>query len=236
MNCALWQRLSLATRAASMGVWELNLDTNMAIWDDMTFQILGIPKKTPMTRKDWEQIIHVEDRPKVDLFLDTIVKGRKQHTIEFRIHRTDGDLRHLSVSGGIVMDKSGSVTGVVGIVLDITERRQLELDLEAAREQAISAARLSALGMMAGGVAHEINNPLAIIHALASDLIDVVKEQGSVPPRLVDSSSRKIRQTADRIARIVKSLRTISREGSKDRTSLEIERKLLTIRAMRSAV
>ena len=48
-----------------------------------------------------------------------------------------------------------------------------------------------------------------------------------MPPRLVDSSSRKIRQTADRIARIVKSLRTISREGSKDRTSLVPVSKIL---------
>jgi PAS domain S-box-containing protein len=223
----LTQRLSLATRAASMGVWELNLGSNTAIWDDMMFQIFGISKKAPMTRKDWEQLIHGDDRPKVERFLDTIVAGRTQHTMEFRIIRPDGAMRYLSVSGGPVLDKAGSVTGVVGIVLDITERTQLELDLEAAREQAISSARLSALGMMAGGVAHEINNPLAIIHALASDLIEVVKEEGSAPPRVVESSSRKIRQTADRIARIVKSLRTISREGSKDKISLVPVSKIL---------
>jgi PAS domain S-box-containing protein len=216
----LTQRLSLATRAASMGVWELNLSRNTAIWDDMMFQIFGIPKKTRVTRKDWEQLIHGDDRTKVERFLDTIVTGRKQHTMEFRIIRADGAMRHLSVSGGPVLEKNVRVTGVVGIVLDITERKQLELDLEAAREQAISAARLSALGMMAGGVAHEINNPLAIIHALASDLIEAVKEEGSAPPRMVESSGRKIRQTAERIARIVKSLRTISREGSKDKASL----------------
>jgi PAS domain S-box-containing protein len=223
----LTQRLSLATRAASMGVWELNLDNYMAIWDDMMFQIFGIPKMARVIRKDWEQLLHPDDRPKVESFLDTIVTARTQHTMEFRIVRADGALRYLFVSGAPVVDKSGRVTDVVGIVLDITERRQLELELEAAREQAISSARLSALGMMAGGVAHEINNPLAIIHALASDLSETVKEHGSAPARMVERNSRKIRQTAERIAGIVRSLRTISREGSKDKTRMVPVSKIL---------
>jgi C4-dicarboxylate-specific signal transduction histidine kinase len=92
----------------------------------------------------------------------------------------------------------------------------LEEDLEATRLQAIASARLSALGMMAGGIAHEINNPVGIIHAMASDLTEMVEEDGSVPPETVAKKSAVIRQTAERVAKIVKSLRQISREGTAD--------------------
>ena len=52
-------------------------------------------------------------------------------------------------------------------------------------EQVAALAGAAADGLLAGGVAHEINNPLGIIHALASDLRDMVKEEGSVPPEMV---------------------------------------------------
>jgi PAS domain S-box-containing protein len=104
---------------------------------------------------------------------------------------------------------------VLAAVRDITERKQLEEDLESTRVQAIASARLSALGVMAGGIAHEINNPLGIIHAVASDLTEMT-EEGSVTPQAVAGKSVIIRQTAERIAKIVKSLRQISREGVGD--------------------
>jgi PAS domain S-box-containing protein len=104
---------------------------------------------------------------------------------------------------------------VLASVRDITARKQLEEDLEATRMQAIASARLSALGMMAGGIAHEINNPLGIIHAVASDLTEM-SEESSVAPQAVARKSMIIRQTVERIAQIVKSLRQIAREGVGD--------------------
>ena len=101
-------------------------------------------------------------------------------------------------------------------VRDITIRKQLEEDLEATRSHAIASARLSALGMMAGGIAHEINNPLGIIHAMASDLTEAVEEESSLAPKVVAQKGAVIRETAERIAKIVKSLRQISREGRGD--------------------
>jgi PAS domain S-box-containing protein len=212
----LMQRLSLATRSASMGVWEWGRRTDLAIWNERMFEIFGIPKKARVTRQDWAPLFHPEDLTKVEDFLETVIRNKTQHTSDFRLIRPDGSLRYVSIAGMAAVDDTGEVTAVVGIVLDITDRKQLEHDLEAAREQAITSARLSALGMMAGGVAHEINNPLSIIHAMASDLVELVEEQGSAPPQVVARNSQVIRETAERIAKIVRSLRQISREGAGD--------------------
>ncbi|MGA2302018.1 MAG: PAS domain S-box protein [Candidatus Acidiferrum sp.] len=100
-------------------------------------------------------------------------------------------------------------------IRDITERKQIERELEISRAQAVSSAHLSALGMMAGNIAHEINNPLAIIHASASNLLEMA-ESGTVPLNELQNASAHIKQTAERISKIVKSLRQIARDGSAD--------------------
>ncbi len=100
-------------------------------------------------------------------------------------------------------------------IRDITERKRIERELEISRAQAVSSAHLSALGMMAGNIAHEINNPLAVVHASASNLLEMA-ESGTVLLNELQSASTRIKRTANRISKIVKSLRQISRDGSVD--------------------
>ena len=104
---------------------------------------------------------------------------------------------------------------ICSIIRDISARRALESQLEASRMQIASSARLSALGMMAGGIAHEINNPLGIIHAYASDLLEMVRES-EVTAATVERASTRIVETAKRIESIIKSLRHLAREGNTD--------------------
>lgn len=81
--------------------------------------------------------------------------------------------------------------------------------------QMVASARLSALGTMAGGIAHEINNPLAVIHAMAMDLADMAAD-GDATPKDIRSVSGGIVEFADRISRVIRSLRRISRDGTND--------------------
>lgn len=104
---------------------------------------------------------------------------------------------------------------IISTVRDISERKKMESELDATKAQVASSARLAALGTMAGSIAHEINNPLAIIHACASNLMRMA-ERGDVTPPVLFSEGERIRQTAKRIAKIVKNLRHISREGVTD--------------------
>jgi PAS domain S-box-containing protein len=213
----LSERLSLATRIASIAVWDWDLHTDLGVWDDASFEMFGMPKVNPVRRADFVRRIHPDDLPKLEASTQRVIRNKTQDSVELRILRPDGSPRYLSVAEGAVLDEHGNVTRIVGIALDITDRKQMEARLEANREQMVASARLSALGMMAGGIAHEINNPLAIIHAMASDLVEMVEEEGSAPPETVMRKSAIIRETAGRIARIVKSLRRISREGSSDK-------------------
>lgn len=203
------QRLLLATRTASIGIWDLDLRAQKTIWDDTLFEMFGIPKQVPMPYSAWVRTVHPDDLAAAEASLRRVIEQQTREYCEFRITRPDGSLRYIASAQGAVLDESGQVVRLVGIGIDITDRKRMEEELAAS-------ARLSALGMMAGGVAHEVNNPLAIIRACAGDLLDILHEDGHVSAEEVSRSAERIQQTADRIAKIVKILRHLAREGSQD--------------------
>lgn len=135
--------------------------------------------------------------------------------LQLNAQRRDGSLfpAEISLNCNPCEDK----VRVIALIRDITERRRAEAQLEANRAQLVSSARLASLGKMAGGVAHEINNPLAIIYASADDLVHRAKQEGVVPPDIVVRDGERIQQTARRITNIIKNMRLLAREGSQDR-------------------
>jgi PAS domain S-box-containing protein len=147
--------------------------------------------------------------------LGSLKRGETINAYDAVRTRKDGRNIEVSVSMSPIFDPLGNLVGASKVARDITDRKQMETELEVRRAQAVASARLSALGMMAAGIAHEINNPLAVIHASASDLMDMA-ETGTVPLKALEAASTRIKQTADRISKIVKSLRQTAREGSTD--------------------
>jgi PAS domain S-box-containing protein len=207
---SLTERLFLATRTASVGIWELDLRTDQVEWDDTIFAIFGIPRALPLSREEARRHVHPEDVPLVQGASLRAIQRKTQEYVQYRVIRPDGSVRYISTAEGPVLDEHGNVVRLVGTAVDITERKEMEAQIEAS-------ARLSALGMMAGGVAHEINNPLAIIHGAAVDFLRRVRAHGSVPLEIALRNGERIVETSDRIARIIKSMRHLAREGSHDK-------------------
>jgi len=144
-----------------------------------------------------------------------LMRGETINAYDAVRRRADGQNVAVSVSISPIFDPLGTLVGASKVAREITERKQLEAEIELRREQAMVSARLSELGMMAGSIAHEINNPLAVIHASASDLLEMA-ESGAVPIKELEIASSRIKRTADRISKIVKSLRQIARKGNND--------------------
>lgn len=102
---------------------------------------------------------------------------------------------------------------ILGSIIRVVFERQQSLFREKDQHDRLTAAaRLSSVGEMAASVAHEINNPLTVIQGHATLLMDLV-EEGRLEKESVERSTKKILDTTERIVRIVKSMRTISRGG-----------------------
>lgn len=98
---------------------------------------------------------------------------------------------------------------------DITEVKRIQQKLKEQEAKTLMSAKMSTLGEMASGIAHEINNPLAIIYARA-ELLGTHANSDNLTNEIVLSASQKICETVMRIGRIVKGLRAFARDGDQD--------------------
>ena len=104
---------------------------------------------------------------------------------------------------------------VISIGQDIAEKKRQEELIKDQQARMISSAKLSSLGEMASGIAHEINNPLAIIKGKAYHILKKL-ETGEVDVHFLIKEITKIEQNSLRIVKIIKGLRTFSRHGESD--------------------
>lgn len=112
-------------------------------------------------------------------------------------------------------DASGKVQQILGMSTNQDEQKAYENSLNETMEKLLSSAKMAALGEMSGGIAHEINNPLTVIQARAFQLSQMV-DHNNLDPVKVRQAAESISRTADKIAKIIKSLRSFAREGTND--------------------
>jgi C4-dicarboxylate-specific signal transduction histidine kinase len=99
----------------------------------------------------------------VERAVEAAVAGPDPYATEYRVNLPDGSLRWLSGRGTVERDSQGRALRMRGISMDITERKEAELDFAKNRQELAHLSRVSVLGELAGTLAHELNQPLAAI-------------------------------------------------------------------------
>ncbi len=112
-----------------------------------------------------------------------------------------------------------AIADIVGRVLEAEKRLHAQRQLQTQQMQSVQAAKLASLGEMAGGVAHEINNPLQVILSASEFLKDLMMDQ-TLDRESLKESVHMIANTAQRIDKIVKGLKYFAREGSIEQRQL----------------
>lgn len=115
-----------------------------------------------------------------------------------------------------VVDQKSTIYPIY--IRDLTDQKAIEKELEESRAQILVSSKMSALGEMAGGVAHEINTPLSIIQMRTEQILDDLKTD-SLEKESAIRALEAIEKTVHRISKIVSSLRQFARDGRKDPTS-----------------
>ncbi len=170
-------------------------------------QLVGVPIATLVEPEE----VHVQ-RERESAVLES---GQTQEPHVYRAHRTDGTPLLLEVSS-VPFQYEGKPS-VLTMARDVTHKKQLE-------QQLVQADRLAALGTMAAGVAHEINNPLAYVMLnlewIARKLPQVQEDPASLPAMLVMVD--EARQGAARVSAIVRELRSFSRADGETRRHIDL--------------
>lgn len=137
-----------------------------------------------------------------------VISNGKTWTGEICNRAKDGKLYWVHSVISPITDASGNIIRYLSVRYDITAQKNAHLQLE-------QASKMSSLGEMAGGIAHEINNPLAIISSRAFNLKRKVI-RGEFEPETFIKDFAVIEKTIERIAKIIRGLRSASRNSEKD--------------------
>lgn len=219
------ERLRMAQRYAGAGTWDWNLRTGELTWSREYFDLYGLDERsvTP-SREAWVASIHPSDREAANAGLEDCLRRRDpDFRVEYRIIHPKRGERWLSGRGRLICNEAGDPVRLIGLNIDITERKTAELALARANEslqrevegeikarEAVQARlfqtmKLEALGQLTGGVAHDFNNLLSVIMSGAALLRR--NQDAQRRERLTDA----IEQAARRGAELTRRLLTFAR-------------------------
>jgi two-component system cell cycle sensor histidine kinase/response regulator CckA len=194
------EQLRVALKAARMATWRWDLQSEARVWDAEFPTPWNEPGGSPdgQPRRFLDQV-HPDDRARVADAIRAAMDGAGQYREEYRVVAPDGAIHWLTDQGEVIRDRDGRPLYMAGACVDVSHHRQVE-------EQLRQVQRMDAVGRLAGGMAHETNNQMAVVLGFAdfvlgrSDLVDRVRED-----------VEQIRKAAERTAGITSQLLAFSR-------------------------
>lgn len=204
---------------AKIGSWEFDLATGNLTWSSEHYRIFEIeePQPSQVLYQRYRERLHPDDVVALDENVEKTVQARKGNTFDHRVVFDEGArIKYLRGISEILTDENGNPVLIRGTCQDRTEAHLAQLEIESERTKALHNAKLASLGEMAAGIAHEINNPLAVIAGnvplIRRNLADPVK---------VENKLAVIERAASRIQKIVLGLKKFSRSPDQGERKLE---------------
>jgi PAS domain S-box-containing protein len=143
------ERLQYAERAGRIGVFDWNPQTGTVIWTPQLEEIFGLSVGTfEGSYEGWRKRVHPDDVEMVAARLNKLIADKERSfKYEYRIIHLSGEVRWNSDQGELSYDKDGHATRMIGVVIDITERKKIEEEVKRSQERLNLALEAGNLGL-----------------------------------------------------------------------------------------
>lgn len=221
------EQLARVLRISGIGSVERDLQTGYVEWSPEACRIFGVNlDQIGRTRQSFYDLVHPADRALVRAAADQSDRGMTSSPLEYRIVRPNGDIRVVYRENDLVVDAAGRPLRRVSVFKDVTEAHAAQARERELQRQLLHSQKLEALGTLAGGVAHDLNNTLVPIVALSKLALEDLTE--SSPLR---GDIETISRASERARDLVKQILAFSRK--QDLVKQEVDLAGLTRDALR---
>jgi PAS domain S-box-containing protein len=156
-------RMTLASEAAGFGVWMWNIVRDQIWGSERWLRLFGFAPDASVTFENIIQRVHPDDRQGVEREVRRAVADRGEYAAEYRLVLPDNTQRWVTARGRVYPDTHGQPVRMMGATIDITARKQAELEVQQQRGELAHLSRVTMLGELSGSLAHELNQPLTAI-------------------------------------------------------------------------
>lgn len=211
------ERYRLVLEQTGQLIYDLDLATDTIKWSGAIAQLTGyLPSEYQISVDKWAANIHPDDRAEATHLLEETMQSGQPYRVEYRYRRKDGSYFWVEDDGVYLKDETGKPIRMLGAMKDITLQKEMEIEKNHITEKALQAQKLEAIGTLAGGIAHEFNNMLAII-SLANQQL-----QARPQPETILKNTQNIRKTVERAKHIVRQLLDFSRSEQTEKQPIEL--------------
>jgi len=156
-------RIVLAADSANVGFWSWDFDTGLIWTTQKALEIYGFSPNEKMTFNKFIGVVHPDERDRVGNDARQAFQEATDFRVEYRIVLPDHSIRWISIRAKAYSKPSGEPHRMLGVSLDITQRRQNESEMVELRLELAHLARVLAISELSTSLAHEINQPLGAI-------------------------------------------------------------------------
>lgn len=220
------ERLSIATKAANVGIWEYDFSKNGHYWSDQMYTLYGVGKEDYNgDYGDWLNMIHPEDRRLCHKGIESAYYGGKEFSGEFRIVWPNGEVRHLKVDSILERDENGIAKRMIGTNWDITPLKHAEEQLRDLLD--ITNGQNENLTNFAHIVSHNLRSHSSNLSMLTGFLMDENEQEDHDNVRsMLKDASDSLSETVHHLNEVVQ----IKKDATKKLTGVDLHSSIENVR------
>lgn len=216
------KRLSLAVDAAQIGIFDWKVQSGKITWSHHYAALFGLgPDQFGGTCDDFQQCVHPDDREATFDEIKRSFADGEEFGHDFRVVWPDGSEHWIAARGRVFDDHQGQPVRMIGTIVDISQRKAAEESARVREAELARLSRISTLGQMASGIAHELGQPLGAISNYATACREHLQSRGDVPASALSAIDGVLNETR-RAAAIIGNMRSFIRKRQPTRVSLDV--------------